>query len=513
MKQKYILFALVFVFSLNGIAQNPQTNYTVTSIPFQPYTGSMPALFSIDDINSPIITLPFSIDFYGTIFNQIVISTNGYIDFRSNTAGQNSPWQINQVTIPNTLFPVKMAVLGCFHDMNNSDGQGTITYGSYGIVPYRKFVVYYNNNSHFQCNASAKSSFQIILHETSNIIDVQLIDKQVCASWNGGRAVTGLINFDGTQAVTPPGRNVGSWVALQEGWRFSRAGYYTSYSYVVCDDDNDGFASFDLSVAANDLQPSNPTDVVFYETMLDAEIQANPLPSTYLNINPFQQTLYARYLNGIIMPVVLSVIDCTVDADNDTVPTALEDPNNDTNLANDDTDADGIPNYLDNDDDGDLILTNLEYVFPRANSESTLSLGDTDNDNIPNYLDNDDDGDGVLTWREDYNADGNPANDDTNNNGIADYLETNVALGVRDASFDNLISLYPNPVRSVLTIENATSQEIDTVSIYSINGSLVKQVNKSQNLETISVSDLASGVYFVTIQFNDKVVTKKFVKN
>jgi hypothetical protein len=373
--------------------------------------------------------------------------------------------------------------------------------------------VYYNNNSHFQCNATVKSSFQMILHETSNIIDVQLINKQVCTTWNGGRAVTGLINLDGTQAITPPGRNVSAWTASQEGWRFSRPGYYSSYSYVVCDDVTDGMESFDLSVAANDIQPSNPGDVVFYETMTDAQNQANPLSTTYMNINPFQQTIFARYLNNIIIPVELQVIDCAVDADLDTVPTVQEDVNNDTNLANDDTDGDGIPNYLDNDDDGDLVLTNLEYVFPRANAQSTLSLIDTDNDTIPNYLDNDDDGDGVLTWREDYNADGNPANDDTNNNGISDYLESNVALGIRDTSFDNLISLYPNPVHSVLTIENATSQEIDTVAIYSINGSLVKRVNKAQNSETISVSDLASGVYFVSIQFNDKVVTKKFVKN
>jgi hypothetical protein len=513
MNQKYILFTLVFVFSLFGTAQNPQSNYAVTSIPFQPYTGLMPVLSANDDQNSAIINIPFSIDFYGSIFNQVVISTNGYIGFNTNLAGQFSPWAISATPIPATNFPVKLAVLGCYHDMNNSViPSGSITYGSYGTAPYRKFVVYFNSIPQFSCGASTRSSFQMILHETSNIIDVQLIDKPVCNNWNGGRAVTGLINIDGTQAVTPPGRNVGAWSASQEGWRFSRAGYYTSYSYVVCDDDNDGFASFDLSVAANDLNPTNPADVIFYETLTHATLGVSPLMSPYYNMNN-SQTIYATYDNGTIKEVLLTVIDCTVDADNDTVPTALEDPNNDTNLANDDTDGDGIPNYLDNDDDGDLILTNLEYVFPRANSQTTLSLGDTDNDNIPNYLDNDDDGDGVLTWREDYNADGNPANDDTNNNGIADYLESNVALGVRDASFDNLISLYPNPVRSVLTIENATSQEINTVSIYSINGSLVKQINKSQNSETISVSDLASGVYFVTIQFNDKVVTKKFVKN
>ena len=41
-----------------------------------------------------------------------------------------------------------------------------------------------------------------------------------------------------------------------------------------------------------------------------------------------------------------------------------------------------------------------------------------------NYVDQDDDGDGVLTINEDANGDGNPANDfnDTNNPILPDYL-------------------------------------------------------------------------------------------
>jgi hypothetical protein len=511
MKQKYILFMVLCYMSFKAIAQNPEANYSVNAIPFQPYTGSLPVLLTSDDMNSSLIALPFSIDFYGTIFNQLVVSTNGYIDFRNTMAGQLSPWSFPQNQIPNVAFPVKMAVLGCYHDMNNSNGQGTITYGVYGIAPYRKFVVYFNNNSHFVCT-TVKSSFQMILHETSNIIDVQLIDKQVCPTWNGGRAVTGLINLDGTQAVTPPGRNVGNWTAVQEAWRFSRPGYYSNYSFVNCDDNGDGFDEFNLLVAAQDLLPSNPSGVLFYENFTDAVIQSNPLPTTYFNINPNQQAIYAAY-NGIVTTVLLTVIDCAIDADNDTVPTDVEDANNDTNLANDDTDGDGIPNYLDNDDDGDLVLTNLEYVFQRLNDQSSLNLMDTDNDSIPNYLDNDDDGDGVLTWREDYNKDGNPANDDTNTNGLPDYLEFGVALGVQNNSFDNLISLYPNPATTVLNIENASTFTIDAVAIYSVNGSLLREVNNQQNLETISVADLASGIYFVKIKSNDKVITKKFIKN
>ena len=69
------------------------------------------------------------------------------------------------------------------------------------------------------------------------------------------------------------------------------------------------------------------------------------------------------------------------------------DPNLDGNpLDATDSDQDGIPDYLDPDDDNDGVPTIEEF-----------SLGiplDTDNDGIFDYLDTDDDNDGVPTALE-----------------------------------------------------------------------------------------------------------------
>lgn len=53
---------------------------------------------------------------------------------------------------------------------------------------------------------------------------------------------------------------------------------------------------------------------------------------------------------------------------------------------------------------------------------------DTDEDGVPNYLDTDDDGDGVLSKDEDKNGDGNPANDfsDPNKPNVPDYLNRDI---------------------------------------------------------------------------------------
>ncbi|MCF6132646.1 T9SS type A sorting domain-containing protein [Flavobacterium wongokense] len=336
-------------------------------------------------------------------------------------------------------------------------------------------------------------------------------DKPV--GWNGGRGVIGLVNTT-TQAIAAPGRNAGNWNASQEAWRFYRSGYFPNYSFVRCDDNADGIQTFDLSVAANDLYP-NPAAVSFFETQVDAQAQVNPIanPNAYLNIsNPM--TIYTN-INSVVRPVTLSVIDCSIDADNDSVPTSAEDINNDTNLANDDTDFDGIPNYSDNDDDGDLVLTSVEYVFFKTNvTQSANILLDTDNDGIPNYLDKDDDGDGLLTWREDYNHNGNPSDDDTNSNGTADYLESAVALGTSQVSLTTAaIKVYPNPTSDLLNIQNNTEDVNASIEIYSINGSKIKSLKATEALTTISVAELQAGVYFVKVTMNNQVGNYKFIKN
>lgn len=496
-------FSLILL--LLAVKVTSQSNYTVASIPFQYYSGTLPLLTTQDDMCSGLITLPFSFDFYGTSYNQVVISTNGYIDFRSTSANSNSPWSFN-LTVPSSNFPVKNAILGCYHDMDNSNSQGTINYGMYGTAPYRKFVVNFYNNSHYSCTAT-KSSFQMILHETSNFIDVQILNKQLCTAWNYGNAVIGLINLSGTSGITPPGRNTSAWTAADEAWRFSRPGYLNVYSFVKCDGNNDGIETFNLQVVQNDLSPNALSAITFYATQSDAQNQLNPISNLMYTNSSNPQTVYASG-NGVIKQIILSALDCGIDNDNDTVSTDLEDVNEDTNLANDDTDSDGIPNYLDNDDDGDFILTNLEYVFNKGVS----SVLDTDNDTIPNYLDNDDDGDGVLTYLEDYNDDGDPSNDDTNSNGTPDYLEFAVALSLQSNSLYNAINLFPNPTSDILNIENNSGEVISNVSVYSVSGTLIKEVKSTINIKSISVSDLQTGIYFVKLQINDEVKNYKLIK-
>lgn len=71
------------------------------------------------------------------------------------------------------------------------------------------------------------TTFQLVLHETSNIIDVFIKNKPVCDIWNCGLATIGIQNASGQYAVTPQGRNAERFIinnSNSEGWRFSPNG-------------------------------------------------------------------------------------------------------------------------------------------------------------------------------------------------------------------------------------------------------------------------------------------------
>lgn len=169
-----------------------------------------------------------------------------------------------------------------------------------------------------------------------------------------------------------------------------------------------------------------------YQTVYIIDDAKNKLNYRTYSINP--NSLFCNDIPpadlGIIAdtssPTGEAIITGTLIADdNDGIPSKLEDINKDGNLKNDDTDGDGLPNYIDSDDDGDNVLTKDEGITYDAEKQE-LTAKDTDGDKIPDYLDTDDDGDGVLTRDEENTSqDQDPTNDTTLNQG-ADYLNPKV---------------------------------------------------------------------------------------
>jgi len=520
--KKSLLFLSIIFSSLLIRAQD----YVVESIGFTPphsYIQEESGV-QIDDGYSGVIPLGFDFEFYGNTYNEVVIGGNGILNFNISEAYGQCPWYFDQ-DIPSTSMGVENSIFGVFHDMDPSSSQDAeINFAQYGTVPNRRFVVNFYQIPHFSCN-DIESTIQVVLYETTNNIEIFIKDKPYCATWNDGNAVVGIQNIEGTEGIAAPGRNTSDspWETINEAWRFS---FYDGvnveaypYTFAVCDEGNGGFEAFNLQSIDGEVAGNQSNVFVSYhETFLDANDYLNLLPTPYVNSsNP--QTIYARVENSeglyAVSEVILEVIDCLIDNDNDGVATAQEDLNGDGNLGNDDTDNDGIPNYLDDDDDGDNVDTIVEITGIGAGIiGADYTFIDTDEDLIENYLDNDDDGDGVLTPFEDYNNNGNPLDDDTNNNGIPDFLDPEVTvLSISETNLETL-KLYPNPTSGIITLQSNNLIENTDITIYNIQGQLVISEEKSPTNETIQVdiSNLTTGIYFVKIISGENTVIKRMVK-
>ncbi|MCC7301046.1 MAG: gliding motility-associated C-terminal domain-containing protein [Bacteroidia bacterium] len=224
--------------SVTNIPQS--TAYTVASIPYAPvvpFNQGTVLPVPVDDEYSGVIPIGFTFCFYGTPHTDLLISTNNYLCFDLTQANQYSPWPIN-AAIPDPNYLTNMtpvdAIMGPWVDIDPSVG-GIIRYNTYGTAPFRYFVVSFENVPYFSCNNLLYTG-QMVLFETTNIIETHIMLSQICSTWNGGAAIHGLHNNNGTQADFVTGRNYPTqWQVTNDGYRWSPSGPPTSYTIAWTD--------------------------------------------------------------------------------------------------------------------------------------------------------------------------------------------------------------------------------------------------------------------------------------
>ena len=69
-----------------------------------------------------------------------------------------------------------------------------------------------------------------------------------------------------------------------------------------------------------------------------------------------------------------------------------------------------------------------------------------------------------------------------------------------------VFTMYPNPAKDFVTIESAKDA---VVKIYSVNGQMLSQQNISEGINTINISDLNAGMYFISVDETMVKIVKK----
>jgi len=284
---------------------NSTTNYTVSTIPFSPITGTGSPVMLADDQVSGMLPIGFTFGFYGNYYTQFNIGSNGFITFDAAASANNYQGCCSGQILPNAGFPNNL-IAGAWEDLNASLGGG-ISYFVSGTFPNRILVVNFNAIPHSP-NVNPVT-FQIQLYETSNVIEIHTTTMPGNPGGYWWGHTQGIENATGTAAVFPTGRNHNStWTATNDGVRFSPVNTFT---YIWSPSGTLSSSTIFNPVATpvgTTTYTVNLTDVNGCVGSGSVAVYSNPLPSIPVVSYP-GLTLYSTYgsgnqwyLNGVLIP-------------------------------------------------------------------------------------------------------------------------------------------------------------------------------------------------------------------
>ncbi|WP_299683048.1 M36 family metallopeptidase [uncultured Dokdonia sp.] len=179
-------------------------NYTVDQTgDFAPIDINGTTVTLGDDQVSTALPIGFDFTFYGEMYQNFYISSNGFITFSS---GVNNGC-CSGASLP-SADGIDNIVAFAWEDVNPSAG-GLISYETIGSAPNRTLIMEFDNVPYFGSSNTVTS--QVHLKEGSNIVEIH--SASIPAD---GTMTQGIENMNGTDAVATPGRNATTWSATND---------------------------------------------------------------------------------------------------------------------------------------------------------------------------------------------------------------------------------------------------------------------------------------------------------
>jgi hypothetical protein len=196
------------------------SNYTISTPTYSNYNyGGGTSVNGCDDCVQGPYNIGFNFTYFGNSYSQVYVSSNGWVGF---SAGQTNGYVAQ--FIPNSSAP-KNAIMADWEDL--FPATGNMNYYTTGTSPNRVFVFNFNNTPHYSCRTTYYT-FQIVLYESSNVIDINVASKPNCSN---SASTMGLTNSDGTKVVPVGGKNATVWsISSGTTYRFTPSTVQTSFS-------------------------------------------------------------------------------------------------------------------------------------------------------------------------------------------------------------------------------------------------------------------------------------------
>jgi len=90
-------------------------------------------------------------------------------------------------------------------------------------------------------------------------------------------------------------------------------------------------------------------------------------------------------------------------------------------------------------------------------------------------------------------------------------ISANNGIGTDEYNLQSLITVYPNPAKEILYLANDKSTILNTITLYSISGKLIKTFKNSSKSLSIDLKGIRNGVYYLHIETNNGSIFKKIL--
>ncbi|MEE9349376.1 MAG: gliding motility-associated C-terminal domain-containing protein [Flavobacteriaceae bacterium] len=299
--------------------------YVITSEPTCPPELAQTTGVGIvaDDDWSQVISLGFTFCYYGNMYDQIIVSDNGVVCFDLDEALQYHSWVIGTgITLPTPIWQQNSIFAPYIDTLTPADGNPTnairfdIINQDQSIpanVGNRRFIIEWDTPQ-FSCTSTYFKS-RIVLYETSNVIDIMVSEKDVCANWQAGRAVIGIQNKSATRGMSPlnrgadgaawdPRRTGGPGTAIDqpdgELWRFIPDGDQLDYNFAWFEDTGSGIWNY---VSGDPTINVSPDVTTSYKAELTFQGECTYTPSTIfeiIQVDPLQNVTDIQVPDNLI---------------------------------------------------------------------------------------------------------------------------------------------------------------------------------------------------------------------
>ena len=277
---------------LSGVTVNLWTKLTVPyQITYPTYPTSVSyntgtVVSSSDDVVSGPFNIGFSFSFFGNTYTQFYICSNGWIGF---SAGQTNAY--TAAYIPNSSSPSNV-IMADWEDLY--PGASNIYYQTIGTAPNRQLIVSFYNTPHYSCRTTYYT-FQFLLYEASNIIDINILSKPLCTT---NLATQGLVNSTNSIVVPVGGRNAATWTISTQTVRFTPTTDTTWHIGKTVTTDATGFFTFNPSgFDINDFLFKVEIPSVTLTTIGSTDLQ-NSSDLIFRKINPNSKSYYQFDINN-----------------------------------------------------------------------------------------------------------------------------------------------------------------------------------------------------------------------